>query len=162
MFQESLNNNTNLKFVGGSLQTSGKRGRLNDERKLACIEATLFYHPFEQQQGNIAKAWEKVNNSDPNSHPVGMTVIKKFVQDSRKQIKEKQRKERGGTGTNDSETDLENCIISLDQLMTAAELKKSENDEAATENMIRKRGAEATMRIMALEGTNKKKKEALI
>ncbi|KAI9033939.1 hypothetical protein CLU79DRAFT_830289 [Phycomyces nitens] len=144
MSGNSVNNNpNNLKFVEGNLEPSAKRGKLNDVRKLACIEAMLEYRPFEQLQGNVIKAWEmvqdKVNKSDPMSHPVGISTIRNFVRDSRKQIKEKHRRERGDAGTNDPETSLENRILSLDQLMTVVELKKSKDDEDPAQSIARKR-----------------------
>ncbi|KAI9006253.1 hypothetical protein CLU79DRAFT_892323 [Phycomyces nitens] len=165
MSQQSLNTDS-LKFVTDSLGKPGKRGKLSDGRKMACIEAMLTYRPFAQRPGNVTKAWDKVkdaiNEVDTEIHPVGMSAIRNFVRDAINEVKARYADDKYGPRTCYRETTLQDRTLALYELMLATNPERDEIDVAAENNLNKKREAEAAITYSALHGTNKRKKEALI
>lgn len=103
-----------------------KRGAWTAARRLEAIEACLRERPFEKPYKQRGKAWEKVYESVNNTQPhppakklknLGATTIKEFINKACEDALKKEKTEVWNTGTNDSETTLENRAYTLAELV---------------------------------------------
>ncbi|KAI7867940.1 hypothetical protein BDF14DRAFT_1881313 [Spinellus fusiger] len=137
------------------------RGQWDNARKLATIEAMISFRPFEQKYKFVQSAWdevlEAVNKTSVNLHPLGNTAIKTYINVARKEMKEKQQDDRYATGTNDSESLLENRIRFLDNMMTQNDRKKDKNDPDSVKDRNKKRKQPTLQVTRSLSGSKTKK-----
>lgn len=121
MSQQS-NNNSPIIIQSSEIQPVERRGRWSYERHLAAIDAMINYRPFEKHHTSALASWDKVfesvNNTSPDLVPLGSSAIRNYVIKARKDVIRKERTERGGTGTNDSESTLDNRILYLNELVS--------------------------------------------
>lgn len=116
MSQQIITNNN-----GVESSQKAARGQWDDARRLAAVEAMISFRPFEQKHTLVQSAWDEVfevvNETSPSLHHLGSSSIRNYINAARKEVKEKLQNDRNATGTNDSETTLENRIRSLDELV---------------------------------------------
>lgn len=116
------NNDSNINFIqDGKLtgsKSTEKRGQWSESRKLAAVEASISHRPFDKKKNNVTVAWDlvlqEVNKVDPHLRSLGLTSLRNYLKKARKEIIEKKNADRLASGTNDSETTLENRLSSMD------------------------------------------------
>ncbi|KAG1445421.1 hypothetical protein G6F56_009922 [Rhizopus delemar] len=112
--------------------------------------------PYNQKYTKKTDAWNHVsadvNAASPSFPALGLSAIRKKVESLRKDYRKKQRADRSATGTNDSETQLDELIRTFDEMMTSQEQEKSMDDSGKRSAMIKKRTDQALQTARALTG----------
>lgn len=104
-----------------SVNNNGARpssyGEWSDKRKLALIDAMISYHPFSVKRGGVTAAWKsviaEVNTTDAHLKDLGESTIKNKVDSLIEDTKKKVINDKRESGTNDSETTLDNRVLTL-------------------------------------------------
>lgn len=117
MSNEFINASTTSAKAGSKVY-----GQWNYERELSSIDAMIEFRPFDAKKGEVTAAWgnvfKRVNKTNPELRKLSDNAIKNKINKLIDNVKEKQKNDLVfGTGSNDSETLLENRVLELISLV---------------------------------------------
>ena len=116
----SLNNILNTSSTSDNNNVKIK-GQWDENRERVLMESMNNNRPYNQKYTKKTDAWNHVsadvNAASPSLPALGLSAIRKKVESLRKDYREKQRADRSATGTNDSETQLDELIRTFDEMV---------------------------------------------
>ncbi|KAG2199339.1 hypothetical protein INT47_012973 [Mucor saturninus] len=134
-------------------------------RELAAIKGMIEFRPFEAKSGEVTSAWNKifrkVNKVNGHLKQLSDNAIKNRIKNLIEEVKVKLNNDLTyGTGSNDSETTLENRVLDLISLMKKNEESKTKGNEDAAKTSAEKRRLQCVVVLQSRQGINKGKKRS--